>query len=129
MLGPSELRGNSNMVALKCLVIVLSVVQIRSPVLALRDAITYKLSMDLPRSHDLSYSFLQYELRYPRKLCLDQLRGGQDGDIPQMEEMPTLTPAPRLVGTKGCPAEEIISTFSAPALRKDILVLPSNDVH
>ncbi len=51
-----------------------------------------------------------------------ECRGGQGEDISELEEMPTFTPAPRLVGTKECPPEEIISTFHTPALKKDILV-------
>ena len=52
-----------------------------------------------------------------------QLRGGEGDSVPDnIAEMPTFTPAPRLVGTKDCPPEEIISTFRAPAIKKDILV-------
>ncbi len=65
------------------------------------------------RCHALLHTKLRSKL-----LC----RGGQGEDISKLEEMPTFIPAPRLVGTKECPPEEIISTFHTPALKKDILV-------
>jgi hypothetical protein len=52
-----------------------------------------------------------------------KLRGGQDEiTADNFEEMPTFIPAPRLVGTKDCPPEEIVSIFRAPAIKKDIMV-------
>ncbi len=66
-----------------------------------------------------------YALLHPRLRFKYPCRGGQGEDTSKLEEMPTFVPAPRLIGTKECPPEEIIATFHAPALKKDILVKTS----
>ena len=69
-------------------------------------------------NHIRCYALLANPRLRSNLLC----RGGQGEDLSKLEEMPTLIPTPRLVGTKECPPEEIIKTFHAPALKKDILV-------